>query len=180
MGFKAAKAKIADLVISPSLSPEYRRTILGLTYRVSSFPQIPEPMLLDYILAHPPICKKVGKNFHVVANVRTLALKPFLPGDTRVRVIVDDAADRSDIVVASACRELINLIISGMTNQQYQYAVVALWELFLKADQNKPLAVTGKTELAPIVGLRRQALSEIAITKGEANSAFGGGSESER
>jgi len=178
MGFKTAKVKIEDLVISPSLSPEYRRTILGLTYRVSSFSLIPESMLLDYVMAHPPICKKVGKTFHVVANVRTLAIKPFLPGDTRVRVIVDDEAERSDILVASAYRELINLIISGMTNQQYQYAVVALWELFLKADQNKPLAVTGKTELAQIVGLRRQALSEIALRKFD--SAFSGGSENGR
>lgn len=180
MGLKTAKVKIENLVISPSLSPEYRRMILGLTYRVSSFAQIPEPMLLDYIMAHPPIGKKVGEQFHVVANVRTLALKPFLPGDTRIRVIEDDHAERPDIVAASAYRELINLIISGMTNQQYQYAVVALWELFLKNHQNKQLAVTCKTELASIVGLRRQALSEIAIRKGKADSAFGGGSESER
>jgi len=35
MGFKATKVKIEALVISPSLSPECQRTILGLTYRVS-------------------------------------------------------------------------------------------------------------------------------------------------
>ncbi len=180
MGFKTAKVKIEELVISPSLSPSYRRTILGLSYRISSFSRIPEPILLDYIMAHPPIGKKVGKEFHVVANVRTLALKPFLPKATRIHVIVDDEADRQDIVVASAYRELINLIISGMTSKQYQYAVVALWELFLKSDQNNQLQVTLKTELAPIVGLRRQALSEIPIKKGKPDSAFGGGNESER
>ena len=116
----------------------------------------------------------------MVANVRTLALKPFLPKATRIHVIVDDEADRQDIVVASAYRELINLIISGMTSKQYQYAVVALWELFLKSDQNNQLQVTLKTELAPIVGLRRQALSEIPIKKGKPDSAFGGGNESGR
>jgi hypothetical protein len=78
MGLKTVKVKIENLVISPSLSPEYRRMLLGLTYRVSSFAQIPEPLLLDYIMAHPPIGKKVGHQFHVVANIRTLALKPFL------------------------------------------------------------------------------------------------------
>lgn len=165
MELKTAQVKIEDLVISSSLSVEYRRTILGLTYRVSSFSLIPEPMLLDYITAHPPIGKKVGKAFHVVANLRALALKPFLPGDTRVRVIVGDHADWSDAVLVSAYRELINLIISGMVNKQYQYAVVALWESFLQGDENCPLAITSKSALAPLVGLRRQALSELSINR---------------
>lgn len=177
MGFKTAKVKMENLVISASLSAEYRRTILGLNYRVSSFARIPEPMLLDYITAHPPIGKKVGTEFHVVANVRTLALKPFLPGDTPIRVIEDDDADRPDIVLTSAYRELINLIISGMMNKQYQYAVVALWELFLKQDQNKLLAGSLKTDLAPIVGLRRQALSEVSIQKENSGSGVEGGSQ---
>jgi hypothetical protein len=177
MGLKTTEIEMSKLVISPSLSAEYRRTILGLTYRVSSFSRIPEPMLLDYMLAHPPIGKKAGKEFHVVANVRTLALKPFLPGETQVTVIEDKHADQPNIVLASAYRELINLVISGMVNKHYQGAVVRLWESFLKEDKGRQLAVTSKNGLAPIVGLRRQALYEVSIHKEDTGSGVEGGNQ---
>ena len=131
---KTRKVRVDQLVLSSNLPAEYRRAMLGMTYRVSSFSSVPESLIQDYIAAHPPIGVMDGKSFHVISNVRTLVLKSFLPADTRIRVIVDEAAGQSDVVWVSAQRELLNLMVFAMDSKYYAQAVAALWDMALCRD----------------------------------------------
>jgi len=158
---KARKVRVDQLVLARDLSPDYRRLLTGLSYRKSSFSEVPEPQLLDYIVAHPPIGRMEGKEFHVFCNVRTLAIKPFLPGDRRIRVIEEKKGDRSCIESESAYRELLNLVVSEMKSTEYVRAVAGLGDLIKNNGGSKQSVFSSKQALASFVGLRRQALSEV-------------------
>ncbi|MEP1215078.1 MAG: hypothetical protein ABJM11_00015 [Marinobacter sp.] len=173
VGFTTRTVRVDQLVLSSKLPADYRRALLGMTYRVSSFSSMPESLIQDYIAAHPPVGVMDGKNFHVISNVRTLVFKPFLPGDTRIRVIVDEAAGRSGLEWASAQRELLNLMVFAMDSKYYAQAVAALWDMALCRD--KAFFVSSKAALAQLAGLRRQSLSEASAKAQVAPMNSGGG-----
>jgi hypothetical protein len=159
--FKMKSVSLDRLILSPDLSADYRHVLLGLTYRASLLSELPEQFLIDYVMAHPPIGVMVGKNFHVTANVRTLALKPFLPEKTRIRVIVNDVADLPDVEFVSAQREMLNLIVNAIEGKHYTYAIAALRDVVVKNDDAKTSFASEIKSLAKVAGLRRQSLSEI-------------------
>ena len=163
--FKTKKVRVDHLILSPSLSAEYRQMLLGLTYR-AWLSGVPEQMLLDYATAHPPI-GVMGKDgyFHVISNVRTLAIKPHLPPETRIRVIKDNTVKQPDVELVSAQREMLNLIVNAIEGKQYTYAIAALRKVVVKNDGAKTAFASKIKALAQVAGLRRQSLSEITAKR---------------
>lgn len=157
---KVKKVRVGQLVLSPNLSPEYRRTILGLNFRVSSFSQVPERRLMDFLTAHPPIGRFEGGVFQVSGNFRSLAIKPFLPAETQITVIEETRGGGSHIEFDSAHRELLSLVVYGMRGPEYARSIAAVWDLIRRSSDGKQSFIPSKKLLAQFSGLRRQSLSE--------------------
>lgn len=165
--FKMKKLKLGDLKLSPDFPSEYRSMLLGLAYRSSYFSDVPEQLLIDYIIAHPPV-GVIGddEKFYVTSNIRSLAIKPFLPSDTKILVMVDISSQPNDLMFVSAQREILNCVVPAMERKLYSRAVAALWSVILKG-RGTPLVPT-KIALAHLAGLRRQSLSEKRAEQPEA------------
>ena len=74
-----------------------------------------------------------GEYFHVISNIRTLGIKPFLPENAQIRVIVDETLCQSDIELISVQRELFNLIVFSMNGQMFASALAGLWDVSANA-----------------------------------------------
>jgi len=69
----------------------------------------------------------------VISNIRTLGIKPFLPENAQIRVIVDETLCQSDIELISVQRELFNLIVFSMNGQMFASALAGLWDVSANA-----------------------------------------------
>lgn len=103
--FQSKEIKVNQLMLSPQLTAEYRLMLLGFVYYAKLLSELPEKFLVDYMIAHPPfgVMAKDGQ-FHVTSNVRTLAVKPHVPPDTKILVIVDLSTHESDLNFVAAQR----------------------------------------------------------------------------
>ena len=163
--FKTKKIRVDALILSPGLPASYRQMLPGLTYR-ASLSGVPKQLLLDYVMAHPPIGVMGDDDyFHVISNVRTLAIKPHLPPETRIRVIEDNTVKQPDVELVSAQREMLNLIVNAIEGQHYTYAIAALRKVVVKNDGAKTSFASQIKSLAKVAGLRRQSLSEITAKR---------------
>lgn len=173
--FKTKKIRVDALILSPGLPASYRQMLLGLTYR-ASLSGVPEQMLLDYAMAHPPIGVMGDDDyFHVISNVRTLAIKPHLPPETRIRVIEDNTVKKANAELISAQREMLNLIVSAIEGKHYTYAIAALREELVKNIDAKNAFASKIKSLATVAGLRRQSLSEITAHRKAIQPEISGG-----
>lgn len=130
---KVMTVRVDQLILSPELSVDYRHVLTSLRYRSNSFSSIPHDILLEFIMAHPPIGYMDGEYFHVISNIRTLGIKPFLPENAQIRVIVDETLCQSDIELISVQRELFNLIVFSMNGQMFASALAGLWDVSANA-----------------------------------------------
>lgn len=164
--FKTKKVRVDRLVLSPHLPAEYRRMLLGLMYRASMFSMLSEQLLIDYVITHPPV-GTVGPDgqFYVTSNIRSLAIKPHLPPDTRILVLIDTGTQRIDLELISAQRELLNCIVPAMKGDSYEHTLVALWDVVIRRVGRFAPPVPTQTELAKLAGVRRQSLSEKKSSK---------------
>jgi hypothetical protein len=159
--FKTKKMRVDRLTLSPHLPAEYRRMLLGLMYRASMFSQLPQQLLIDYVMTHPPVgTLGADGQFYVTSNVRSLAIKSHLPADTRILVLIDTGTQRTDLEFIAAQRELLNCIVPAMKGDSYEYTLVALWDVVIRGVSGLAPLVPTQTDLAKLAGVRRQSLSE--------------------
>jgi len=175
--FKTKKVRVDALILSPGLSANYRQMLLGLTYR-AWLSGVPEQMLLDYVMAHPPIGVMGDDNyFHVISNIRTLAIKPHLPPETRILVIEDNTVKKANVELISAQREMLNLIVNAIEGKYYTCAIAALREELVKNTDAKTAFASKIKSLAKVAGLRRQSLSEITAQRKAIQPTSSGGGD---